>query len=563
MTWNDEAAIANLARAVYGHTDHSRFEARFDQVTQPASRRLNMKMKAGRDNFSACFAASARPAQWNRIVLVGVVTLLLVGHAHAQAPSIASITPNTGGVGEYMAISGSNFGATQGTSTVTFNGTPATVVNTWSNTHIATYVPSGATTGHIVVTVGGVSSATTPYDVFTVITTPYISGLAGNSGPVGSVFTVNGSNFGASQGTSTLTINGTPVTQYHYWTNNQIGAAVVPSGATTGYVVVTVNGASSPTNQYVIYTVTPTVYYYFDDALGSSRVVTNSSGTICYDADFYPFGGERAYTNTCAQNYKFTGKERDSESGLNNFGARYMSSQYGRFMSPDPSNQSVDFELPQTWNRYSYVLNNALNMVDRNGQWPTYTHTEIINEAFPGMSASDLKILNDASKEADTHQESYNSWMHGMSDGTDPNTAEAIYVAMQLGDQQITKDEAQARVEQAKWIAEGHTGISPAALQKFGNALHIITDRLSPAHAGYQPWYGQSKWNPSAWWHFLRESNPRDPNVNTAVQAGQAAFQQTFGDEFDWMMLGSQQQQEQVTHQVCSYDDDGNIIGCH
>src|SRR6266851_4373624 len=129
--------------AVYGHADHSRFEARFDQVTQPASRRLNMKMKAGRDNFSACFAASARPAQWNRIVLVGVVTLLLVGHAHAQAPSIAGITPNTGGVGEYMAISGSNFGATQGTSTVTFNGTPATVVNSWSNTHIATYVPSG------------------------------------------------------------------------------------------------------------------------------------------------------------------------------------------------------------------------------------------------------------------------------------------------------------------------------------------------------------------------------------------------------------------------------------
>ena len=328
-----------------------------------------MKMKAGRDNFSSCFAAFVRLAQWKRIVLVGVVTLLLVGHAQAQAPSIAGITPNTGGVGEYMAISGSNFGATQGTSTVTFNGTPATVVNSWSNTHIATYVPSGATTGHIVVTVGGVSSATTQYDIFTVITTPYISGLAGNSGPVGSVFTVNGSNFGASQGTSTLTINGTPVTQYHYWTNNQIGAAVVPSGATTGYVVVTVNGASSPTNQYVIYTVTPTVYYYFDDALGSSRVITNSSGTICYDADFYPFGGERPYTNTCTQNYKFTGKERDSESGLDDFGARFFSSQYGRFMSADPGEEGGfdNEDDPQAWNGYAYARNNPLVYADPSG----------------------------------------------------------------------------------------------------------------------------------------------------------------------------------------------------
>ena len=57
---------------------------------------------------------------------------------------------------------------------------------------------------------------------------------------------------------------------------------------------------------------------------------------MCYDADFYPFGGERAYTNTCTQNYKFTGKERDSESNLDNFVARYDSSSIGRFMSPDP-----------------------------------------------------------------------------------------------------------------------------------------------------------------------------------------------------------------------------------
>ena len=59
------------------------------------------------------------------------------------------------------------------------------------------------------------------------------------------------------------------------------------------------------------------IYYYFADHLGTSRSIVQSGSTSpCYDADFYPFGGERAYATTCGQNYKFTSKERDSESGL-------------------------------------------------------------------------------------------------------------------------------------------------------------------------------------------------------------------------------------------------------
>ena len=114
------------------------------------------------------------------------------------------------------------------------------------------------------------------------------------------------------------------------------------------------------------------VYYYFTDGLGSSRVITTSTGTVCYDADFYPFGGERSYTNSCAQNYKFTGKERDSESGLDDFGARGMSSQYGRFMTPDWAAQTepvpyAKLDDPQSLNLYSYVENNPLGGVDPDG----------------------------------------------------------------------------------------------------------------------------------------------------------------------------------------------------
>jgi hypothetical protein len=75
----------------------------------------------------------------------------------APAPSITSLTPTSGAVGTAVTIAGANFGATQGTSTVTFNGTAATPTS-WSGTSIVAPVPSGATSGNVVVRVGGVAS---------------------------------------------------------------------------------------------------------------------------------------------------------------------------------------------------------------------------------------------------------------------------------------------------------------------------------------------------------------------------------------------------------------------
>lgn len=56
----------------------------------------------------------------------------------------------------------------------------------------------------------------------------------------------------------------------------------------------------------------------------------------------------------------FTGKERDGETGLDFFGARYMSAAQGRFTSPDPMNLGGRIRYPQTWNMYAYTLNNPL-----------------------------------------------------------------------------------------------------------------------------------------------------------------------------------------------------------
>ena len=72
---------------------------------------------------------------------------------------------------------------------------------------------------------------------------------------------------------------------------------------------------------------TVAVHYYFSDHLGSHGVVENATGTACeQDIDYYPYGGQQndyCSGSGVSQNYKFTGKERDSESGLDMFGARY------------------------------------------------------------------------------------------------------------------------------------------------------------------------------------------------------------------------------------------------
>lgn len=83
-----------------------------------------------------------------------------------------------------------------------------------------------------------------------------------------------------------------------------------------------------------------------------------------YDADLFIYDCTTHFVH-CA--YKFTGKERDAESGLDYFGARYYGSNMGRFMSPDPLMASAHVSDPQSWNRYSYAHNNPLSNIDPDG----------------------------------------------------------------------------------------------------------------------------------------------------------------------------------------------------
>src|SRR4029077_5643785 len=114
-------------------------------------------------------AALDKVQQW----IMQMVAFRAAVSGGTSVPNIAMLNPTSGPAGTSVTIGGSNFGVTQGTSVVKFNGTTATPTS-WTATNIVVPVPAGATSGSVVVTVGSVASNGV---IFTVIPTPNISGL--------------------------------------------------------------------------------------------------------------------------------------------------------------------------------------------------------------------------------------------------------------------------------------------------------------------------------------------------------------------------------------------------
>jgi len=116
-------------------------------------------------------------------------------------------------------------------------------------------------------------------------------------------------------------------------------------------------------------------YFNHADWLGTERARSNSSGTVCETITSLPFGdGQQTPILSCGDPSPdhFTGKERDTESGNDYFGARYYPSSIGRFLSPDWSAKAepvpyAKLDNPQSLNLYAYMMNNPLGGVDPDG----------------------------------------------------------------------------------------------------------------------------------------------------------------------------------------------------
>jgi hypothetical protein len=186
----------------------------------------------------------------------------------STAPTITSLNPPSGVPGNSVTITGTNFGSTQGTSTVTFNGGAPVTAASWSATSIVVTVPAGTTTGNVTVTVGGVASNGV---VFTILA-PRITSVSPSSGAAGTVITISGTNFGPSQGASTVTFNVTPAIPTS-WNATSI-VVPVPAGATTGNLVVMAGGLASS----VPFTINPTITSV-NPSFGPVGTVVTISGT--------------------------------------------------------------------------------------------------------------------------------------------------------------------------------------------------------------------------------------------------------------------------------------------
>ena len=133
-----------------------------------------------------------------------------------------------------------------------------------------------------------------------------------------------------------------------------------------------------------VYTSSGLSYYRHPDWLGSSRVASNTSRTLYYDGAYAPFGENYAETGTTDRN--FTGQNQDltpaSTGDLYDFLHREYHKIQGRWVSPDPAGlAAANPNNPQSWNRYAYVLNNPLTLVD-----PTGFDCAYLNDAGDGIA---------------------------------------------------------------------------------------------------------------------------------------------------------------------------------
>ena len=113
-----------------------------------------------------------------------------------------------------------------------------------------------------------------------------------------------------------------------------------------------------------------TVYYYLQDQLGSTRVLTDAAGSVAATYSYDPYGSLATQTGSVTNPFLFTGQYRDAESGMYYLRARYYDPGTAQFVSRDA-------KVSSTWAPYDYVSDNPMNRTDASGMdwWSDFWNT--------------------------------------------------------------------------------------------------------------------------------------------------------------------------------------------
>jgi RHS repeat-associated protein len=278
---------------------------------------------------------------------------------------VTHVTPAAGAYAlETLEVIGEGFGTSAGTSSVTINGVAASATPV-SDSHLQVTVPTGATSGALVVTRSGVTSE--GY-VVTILQGPVITEMTPTWGPEDTTVSISGTNFGSTAGT--VQTHGEPTFTLTEWTPTHI-TAKVPAGAVSGLLTVTdADGHASRGRPFTVDT--EEVAYYHSDAIGSVRMVTGVEGAVIERHDFQPFGEEVAGALPMQVGFTAAEKDRETETssslGFNYLGLRQLHGASARFLGVDPEHVGGDLGSPQSWNGYAYAGNNPLRFTDPNGR---------------------------------------------------------------------------------------------------------------------------------------------------------------------------------------------------
>ena len=142
--------------------------------------------------------------------------------ANSASPSLTSISPTSGVPGTQVTLTGTGFGAVQGTGSVWLGNKLAGSIVSWSNTQIVATVATNVASGSASVQQAGTWSNSI---AFTIIT-PTISSISPSSGVPGTQVTINGTNFGATQGSGQVWLGSTYAGSIVSWSATQIVATV-------------------------------------------------------------------------------------------------------------------------------------------------------------------------------------------------------------------------------------------------------------------------------------------------------------------------------------------------